>query len=79
VGAALEALIGQGAQKGESGDQHQLAAMRSRLCLLGNKSTVGHSEPAAGITALAYAVVQVMRYTWWSPRAHNELSVLMTL
>ncbi|GAX72979.1 hypothetical protein CEUSTIGMA_g431.t1, partial [Chlamydomonas eustigma] len=56
VGAALEVLMDV-TLKGDADEQ--LKATRSRLSLLGNKSTVGHSEPAAGITALAYGVIQI--------------------
>ena len=49
VGAALEALLYGSGGEGAAAPLH----------LLGSKSTVGHAEPAAGISALAYAVQQV--------------------
>ena len=51
VGAALEALLAP--PEGPHGSSPL------PLHLLGSKSTVGHAEPAAGITGLVYALQQV--------------------
>ena len=61
VGAALEALLRpQGAEPPFDTPPfpQQGTILSSSLRLLGSKSTVGHAEPAAGLTALIYAVHQ---------------------
>ena len=52
VGAALEAQL-------PRSQQQQEQPLASVLHLLAAKSSVGHAEPASGLTGLAYAVQQV--------------------
>ena len=60
VGAALEALLSPRGAEPPHGTPppQQGTILPSSLRLLGSKSTVGHAEPAAGLTALIYAVHQ---------------------
>jgi acyl transferase domain-containing protein len=58
VGAAVEALLEAGPGGSSVPEDGDRAATRA-LHLIGSKSTVGHAEPAAGITGLVYAVRQV--------------------